>query len=88
MAKSSAKNKVYWGTRGALFLAKDWNCVLASLETFQDMIGRRETVMLKAFTGLEGGLVGSGSTYGTVTAGAFGIALIHANVIQNKGFTA
>jgi C_GCAxxG_C_C family probable redox protein len=40
------------------------------------MSGRREDTMLKAVTGLEGGLVASGSTCGVVTCGALGIALM------------
>ena len=50
---------------------------MASLEVFQDMIGRRENRMLKAFTGLKGGIVASGSTCGIVTGGALGIALMY-----------
>jgi len=38
--------------------------------------------MLKAFTGLEGGLVASGSTCGVVTGGALGLALMHDNALQ------
>jgi hypothetical protein len=41
------------------------------------MSGRREDVMLKAVTGLEGGLVARGSTCGVVTGGALGIALMN-----------
>jgi hypothetical protein len=41
------------------------------------MSGRREDVMLKAVTGLEAGLVASGSTCGVVTCGALGIALMN-----------
>lgn len=42
------------------------------------MAGRREDVMLKAATGLEGGLVASGSTCGVITGGALGMALMAA----------
>jgi C_GCAxxG_C_C family probable redox protein len=41
------------------------------------MISRREDTLLKAATGLEGGLVASGSTCGVVTGGALGLALLH-----------
>ena len=61
---------------------------MASLEVFQDMIGRREDLLLKAFTGLEGGLVASGSTCGVVTGGALGLALMHEDVLQDRGTAA
>lgn len=82
------KKKGYWGRRGPFFLIKNLNCALASLEIFQDMIGRREDYVLKAFTGLEGGLVASGSTCGVVTGGALGLALMHDKVLQGKGIAA
>jgi C_GCAxxG_C_C family probable redox protein len=41
------------------------------------MISKKENTMLKAVTGLEGGVVASGSTCGVVTGGAFGLALLH-----------
>ena len=43
------------------------------------MIGRQEDRVLKAFTGLEGGIVASGSTCGLVTGGALGLAQMHDN---------
>lgn len=52
------------------------------------MIGRQENVLLKAVTGLEGGLVASGSTCGVVTGGALGLALAHDNELQKKGMIA
>lgn len=52
------------------------------------MIGRREDRVLKAFTGLEGGLVASGSTCGVVTGGALGLALMHDNMLQGDGIGA
>lgn len=52
------------------------------------MIGRREDRVLKAFTGLEGGIVASGSTCGVVTGGAFGLALMHDNVLKERGIVA
>ena len=52
------------------------------------MIGRREDRVLKAFTGLEGGLVASGSTCGVVTGGAMGLALKHDNVLKERGVAA
>ncbi|MBW1701776.1 MAG: C_GCAxxG_C_C family protein [Deltaproteobacteria bacterium] len=52
------------------------------------MIDRREDRVLKAFTGLEGGIVASGSTCGVVTGGALGLALMHDNVLQERGIAA
>jgi len=52
------------------------------------MVGKREDRVLKAFTGLEGGLVASGSTCGVVTGGALGIALTHDNALQQRGMAA
>jgi len=52
------------------------------------MIGRREDRVLKAFTGLEGGIVASGSTCGVVTGGALGLALMHDNMLQERGIAA
>lgn len=89
MAKSKdSKEKGYWGRRASLYLMKDFNCALASLEVFQNMINRREDRVLKAITGLEGGLVASGSTCGVVTGGALGLALMHDNVLKEKGTAA
>ena len=82
------KEKGHWGRRAPFYLIKDFNCALASLEVFQDMIGRREDRVLKAFTGLEGGIVASGSTCGVVTGGALGLALMHDNVLQERGIAA
>ena len=82
------KEKGHWGRRAPFYLIKDFNCALASLEVFQDMISRREDRVLKAFTGLEGGIVAGGSTCGVVTGGAFGLALMHDNVLQGKGIAA
>jgi hypothetical protein len=52
------------------------------------MIGRREDRVLKAFTGLEGGIVASGSTCGVVTGGALGLVLMHDNLLQERGIAA
>ena len=82
------KEKGYWGRRASLYLIKDFNCALASMEVFQNMIGRREDRVLKACTGLEGGGVASGSTCGVVTAGALGLALMHDTVLLERGIAA
>jgi len=82
------KSKGYWGRRASFYLMKDFNCALASLEVFQNMISRREDSVLKACTGLEGGVVASGSTCGVVTGGALGLALMHDNVLQERGIAA
>ena len=51
-------------------------------------MGRREDRMLKAFTGLEGGIVASGSTCGVVTGGALGLALMYDDMLQERGVAA
>ncbi len=57
-------------TRGRLYLIKDFNCALATMEALQDATGLRDDYILKAVAGLEGGVVASGSTCGVVTGGA------------------
>ena len=52
------------------------------------MIGRREDRLLKASTGLEGGIVASGSTCGVVSGGALGLALMHDTILQESGIAA
>jgi len=52
------------------------------------MIGRREDRVLKASTGLEGGIVASGSTCGVVSGGALGLALMHDTILQERGIDA
>ena len=44
--------------------------------------------MLKSFTGLEGGIVATGSTCGVVSGGAIGLALSHYEEIMEKGMPA
>jgi len=46
------------------------------------MLDRPNDRMLKAFTGLEGGVVARGSTCGVVTAGAAGLALRHLDLLM------
>jgi len=46
------------------------------------MLGKPYNPMLKAYTGLEGGLVARGSTCGVMTGGAAGIALMHADALS------
>jgi hypothetical protein len=52
------------------------------------MIDRPEDNILRAFTGLEGGVVASGSTCGVVSGGAIGLALSHFDEIVEKGIPA
>lgn len=59
---------------GRYCLVKDMNCGTATLEAFQDVFGLRDDLLLKAATGLEGGVVAGGSTCGVITAGALGLA--------------
>ncbi|MBS3757126.1 MAG: C_GCAxxG_C_C family protein [Desulfobacterales bacterium] len=79
------KSKGYWGRRAAYGLLKNMNCALTTHEICQDMIGSREDQLLKALTGLEGGVVASGSTCGVVTGGALSLALMHRDDISRKG---
>lgn len=88
MNKSVEKREGSWGWRGSFCLLKDLNCALASQEVLQDMIDKREDRVLKAVTGLEGGVVASGSTCGVVTGGALGLALMYDDDLQKKGITA
>jgi len=48
------------------------------------MIGKPENELLRSFTGLEGGVVASGSTCGVVSGGAMGLALLHHEKIMEK----
>ena len=52
------------------------------------MIEKPEDKLLKSFTGLEGGVVASGSTCGVVSGGAIGLALSHYEEIMEKGMPA
>jgi len=52
------------------------------------MIGKPEDKLLKSFTGLEGGVVATGSTCGVVSSGAMGLALSHHDEISEKGIPA
>jgi C_GCAxxG_C_C family probable redox protein len=61
-------------SRGRLCLVRDMNCASATLQAFQDVFGLTDDLLLKAVTGLEGGVVAGGSTCGVVTAGALGLA--------------
>ena len=46
------------------------------------MISKQDDVLLRAATGLEGGVVASGSICGVVTGGALGLALMHDNELR------
>jgi hypothetical protein len=52
------------------------------------MIEKPEDNLLRSFTGLEGGVVASGSTCGVVSGGAMGLALSHHDEIMEKGIPA
>jgi C_GCAxxG_C_C family probable redox protein len=52
------------------------------------MIGKPENKLLKSITGLEGGVVATGSTCGVVSGGAIGLALSHYDEIMEKGIPA
>jgi len=51
------------------------------------MVEKREDILLKSFSGLEGGVVASGSTCGVVTGGAFGLALMYDDLFQGGDTT-
>ncbi len=59
---------------GRLCLVKDMNCASAALEAAQDVFGLNDDFLLKAMTGLEGGVVAGGSTCGVITAGALALS--------------
>lgn len=52
------------------------------------MIERREDLVLKAVTGLESGVMASGSTCGVVTGGALGLALMYDDLLQDGNIDA
>jgi hypothetical protein len=85
MHRGSKNKEGYWGRKAAFYLIKDLNCAVACLEVLQDMTGRQEDTLLRACTGLEGGVLGSGSTCGVVTGGAMGLALLYDLEMQDKG---
>ena len=58
-------------------LIKNMNCALATMEAMQDIMGVRDDILIKTVTGLEGGVVASGSTCGVLTAGALSLALMN-----------
>lgn len=65
-------------------LAK-FNCSEATLQTCQDMISRREDMLLQAISGLLGGVVCRGSSCGVVSGGALGLALMHEDELLKNG---
>jgi hypothetical protein len=63
--------------KARLYLARDMNCALATIRAIQDITGIRDDRILTSATGLEGGVVASGSTCGVITGGALGLALMY-----------
>jgi hypothetical protein len=49
------------------------------------MTSKQDDILLKAGTGLEGGVVASGSTCGVVTGGALGLGLMYDDELKKKG---
>ncbi len=78
-------NRRYWAARAGYFLVRDMNCGQASLRTVQDRIGKKRDRLLTAATGLEGGIVASGSTCGVVTGGSLGLALALSDAVSERG---
>ena len=52
------------------------------------MVDKPNDQMLKAYTGLEGGVVASGSTCGVISGGAMGLAISHYDEIMTNGLPA
>ena len=52
------------------------------------MVDRPNSQILKAYTGLDGGVVGSGSTCGVVSGGAMGLAISHYDELMRNGLPA
>ena len=52
------------------------------------MIDKPNSQVLKAYTGLDGGVVGSGSTCGVVSGGAMGLAISHYDELMINGLPA
>ena len=82
------KTKRSWGRRASVCLFMNWNCAEATMQTYQDMISRKEDTLLNAIAGLAGGVVLSGSTCGVVSGGALGLALMHDEALQKNGVKA
>ncbi len=62
--------------KARLYLARDMNCALATIRAIQDIAGIKDDRILASATGLEGGVVASGSTCGVITGGALGMAMM------------
>gem|GEM_PF-350294 len=65
-------------------LIHDLNCAQATLITMQEYLEEVENPPAYLVTGLEGGVVGSGSTCGVVTCGALALGLKHVNSLASK----
>ena len=73
----------FWGRRAVLNLFRKFNCPEATMQTVQDMIGRKEDGVLTAIAGLVAGV--KGSTCGVVSGGALGVGLMYADELQRNG---
>jgi hypothetical protein len=73
--------------KGRYHLIKNMNCALATLEALQDITGKRDDRILKAVTGLEGGVVASGSTCGVLTGGAIALSQMYENALGGDAST-
>jgi hypothetical protein len=80
-----ARSSGYWARRGVACGLAKFNCSEATLQTCQDMISRREDVLLQAVSGLLGGVVCRGSSCGVVSGGALGLALMHEDELLENG---
>jgi len=82
---SSRGSKSHWGRKASACLFCTWNCSEATVQTAQDMISSEAHVFIKASSGLEGGVVSSGSTCGVVSGGALSLALMHDDELRRGG---
>jgi len=83
--RTSPKSEAYWGRRAVGCLLQKFNCPVATMQTCQDMINRKEDAVLTSLGSFFGGGVFRGSTCGVVSGGALGIALMHDEKLQRNG---
>lgn len=70
------------GRKSQLTLFKTLNCGVPAFKSIQDTYNLKDDDLLKASSGLVGGLVGYGSTCGFVSSGSLGLALLMDSQIE------
>jgi hypothetical protein len=83
--RTTMKSRAYWGRKAKGCLFQKFNCSEATMQTCQDMLDRREDVVLTSVAGIEGGIVCRGSSCGVVSGGTLGIGLMHDEALQKNG---